>query len=381
MPEMPATTRSADPDEQRISDLQVFLFRENGFLETKKYLTEKQIEWSDGYAVLPLNLLRDEAYIAFVCANLGFALPCTSLQELLSYRYHMAYPDEFSRGVPMTGRLAFTAEGEAVRLPLVRMLARIDLSVDRTALNPGIRFTVRRIRVGNAPSSALLFGESRAETGEQLFLGGYEKSGAAVDDLNREVTLGRSREVSLYLMENLQDGAIPEAASYIEAEIDYYSDTYISGPGQYLVYRFYLGEPGDDPPRPDGRVERNCRYPILLRPEGDGLHGDPWRVDRSRLGIRPSAVRFDLSPAAYNERLPTDSIHFRLDLFPEDTPVEIENIGYEDPYISAVYDYRTDSDGHGITLYAKKHGTAHILFSAGPPISRDTLAFVVFRPG
>ena len=370
------STRSADPDEGRISDLNLFLFNEKGLLEERKYLQGKQIEWSEGRPVLPLQVLRDADYTVYVCANMGFPLPCKSEDELLSYRYHMTYPDEYSRGVPMTGRLAFTAEGNAVRLPLVRMLARVDLSVDRTALNPGIRFTVRRVRVGNAPSSALLFGDSRAETTEQLFSAGFSKEGTAVDDLNRDVTLGHSREVPVYLLENLQDGIVPETGSFIEAEIEYYSDTYYSGPDQYLIYRFYLGETATD-----GHVERNCRYSVTIRPEGDGLGdgGDGWRVDASKLGFQPSALRFDLSPAAYNERLPGDSIRFRLDLFPADTPVTIENLGYEDENIAAVYDYRIHPDGHGITLYSKKYGTAHIIFSAGPPISRDTLAFVVFH--
>ncbi|MBR6932904.1 MAG: DUF4906 domain-containing protein [Bacteroidales bacterium] len=365
-------TRSADPDEGRISDLNLFLFNGNGFLEERKYLKTGQL---DGEPILTLRVLGDETYTAFVCANIGYALPCSSYDELMAFRYHMAYPDEYSRGMPMTGRLTFTADGSAVRIPLVRMMTRVDLSVDRTALDPGIRFSVRRIRVGNAPSSALLFGESRAETTEQLFLQGFSKDGIAVEGLNRDVTLGHSREVPVYLLENLQEGPVPETASYIEAEIDYYSDTYISGPDQYLIYRFYLGESGAA-----GRAERNCRYPVVIRPEGDGLHGDAWRVDRSKLGIHPSALRFDLSPAAYNERQPGDSIRLRLDLFPPDTPVTIENLGYEDENIAAVYDYRIHPDGHGITLFSKKHGTAHVIFSAGPPVSRDTLAFVVFHP-
>lgn len=369
--------RSLDPDEGRITDLNLFLFNEKGLLEERKYLTGRQIEWTDGQPSLTLHVLRDGAYTACVCANMGFQLPCRTKDELLSYRYHMTYPDEYSRGMPMTGQLDFTAEGGAVRLPLVRMMARVDLSVDRTALDPGIRFTVRRVRVGNAPSSALLFGESRAETAEQLFAAGFIKEGAAVDELNRDVTLGHSRSVPVYLLENLQEGIVPETGSYIEAEIEYYSATYYSGPDQYLVYRFYLGEGATD-----GRIERNCRYEVAIRPEGDGLGdgSDGWRVDRSRLGINPSAIRFDLSPAAYNERLPGDSIRFRLDLFPPDAPVSIENLGYEDGNIAAVYDYRIHPDGHGITLYSKKYGTAHVIFSAGPPVSRDTLAFVVFHP-
>ena len=369
--------RSADPDEELISDLNLFLFNEKGLMEEHKYLQERQIEWTGGRPVLPLQVLREGVYTVCVCANMGFRLPCDSWDALMQYRYHMAYPDEYSHGMPMTGRLTFTADGEAVRLPLARMMARVDLAVDRTALDPGIRFTVRRVRVGNAPASALLFGDSRAETAEQLFATGFTREGAAVDGLNRDVTLGHSRTVPVYLLENLQDGIVPETGSYIEVEIEYYSSLYYSGPDQYLIYRFYLGETASD-----GRTERNCRYSVTLRPEGDGLGdgGDPWRIDASRLGIQPSALRFDLSPAAYNERLPGDSIRFRLDLFPEDTPVTIENLGYEDENIAAVYDYRIHPDGHGITLYSKKYGTAHIIFSAGPPVGRDTLAFVVFHP-
>ena len=205
---------------------------------------------------------------------------------------------------------------------------------------------------------------------------GFMKTGEAVDELNRDVTLGMSREVSVYLLENRQEGIVPETGSYLEAEIEYFSDRFVCAPGRYLIYRFYLGETAAD-----GQIERNRFYHCTIKPEGDGLNGDGWRVDRSGLIPASSAApRFDLSPAAYNERLPGDSIRFRLDILPPETPVTIENIGYEDPNIAAVYDYRIHPDGHGITLYSKKYGTAHVLFSAGAPVNRDTLAFVVFHP-
>ena len=118
--DLPFPTRSADPDEVRISDLNLFLFSGQGLLEERKFLQDKQIEWHEGQPVIPLQLLQEESYTVFVCANIGYALPCKSYGELMAYRYFMAYPDEYSRGMPMSGRMTFSAEEDAVRLPLAR---------------------------------------------------------------------------------------------------------------------------------------------------------------------------------------------------------------------------------------------------------------------
>ena len=98
----------------------------------------------------------------------------------------------------------------------------------------------------------------------------------------------------MYLLENAQgdllenvttdsgkvftDGRYQEVCSYIELKAEYHSPSVHSRAGEYLIYRFYLGEN-----RNNFDVFRNVRYRITVRPEGDGLQEDSWRVDKSGL--------------------------------------------------------------------------------------------------
>jgi len=294
-PGFPPDTRSADPDETRISDYNIFIYNCFGILEEKRFYSSRTLKTQDGKVLYTTRLLQDVPYSVFACANIGYELPALSLEELKAYRYHMAYPDEFSTGIPMAGRLeGFTTGGEPrITLPLERTMARIDLSVDRNALEADVTFTVTDVLVGGCPSSVILFGDSKAEKAGDIFTNGYRKSGNAVRALNTDVSLGQSGTVSLYLLENLQgdlldgvltdqgkvfsDGRYAEVCSYIEIKADYLSDRWQTAPGEHLVYRFYLGGSLDN-----FDVARNHRYRVTVRPEGSGLNEDSWRVTTGR---------------------------------------------------------------------------------------------------
>ena len=106
--------------------------------------------------------------------------------------------------------------------------------------------------------------------------------------------------VSVYLLENrqgdllegitderekiLSDSRYSEVCSFIELKADYHSPRWHTRAGEHLVYRFYLGEsPGNFD------VRRNTLYRIWVRPQGDGLQEDSWRVDKTALEAGPSA--------------------------------------------------------------------------------------------
>ena len=388
-PGIPAT-RSADPDEHLISDYNILIYNCFGILEEKRFYSSRTLKTQNGKVVHTTQLLRDVPYWIYACANLGYELPRLSLEEVKSYRYHMAYPDEFSKGMPMSGRLEnFSTGGQSqVTLPLERAMARIDLSIDRTALNADVSFTVTEVSVGGCPSSVVLFGESKAETAADVFTKGYGKENSQVRALNTDITLGQSGTVSVYLLENRQgdlldgvtddrgkifsDGRYAEVCSYIEIKADYHSDRWHSAPGEHLVYRFYLGGSLNN-----FDVTRNCRYRVTVRPEGTGLNEDSWRVDKGGL---VAETRFQLYPAAYNECAVGEEFHLWCDIFPEGTPVTIEPIAYDEVPVREVYDYEIDPDGHGLTVRSRKGGTALVYFQAGPPVNRDTLALLVIGP-
>ena len=376
-------------DEDQISDLNLFLFTENGILQERHWWSSR--EWTEDMNI-GFDLLSPLSYTLVACANIGYELrDVRSWDELAAYRYYLVYPDEYTRGIPMTGRIDFTAgETDAVTIPLQRLMAKVTLQMDRSCLDSDLRFDIRSVEVGNCAKVASLFGESRAETERDLFTKGFYKEGTTVDPLNVRTGSGKSGTLDLYLLENVQgqlleppvdpkEKVLPDGSprknvcSYIELHIDYASDDWSSDIDHYLIYRFYLGEGTTD-----FSVRRGAHYCYIVTPEGDGLQGHPWRIDKSGLTVRK---RFDLHPAAYNECSSSESFHIWCDVSPSTTPMNIEPVAWDDDKrVNALFDYDIDTNGFGITIHPHKGGTALVYFSAGPPINRDTLALLVIDP-
>ena len=383
-------TRSSLPDDRLVSDINLLIYNEEGLLEERRYLTSRQFTVQDGTVSLKTTLLTGVPYDIFVAANIGYALPALSRPDVESYRYYMAYPDEYSRGMPMSGRLdGFVSEGETeVRIPLVRTMARIDLVLDRTELRSDVTFLVTSVTVGNGPSSVRLFGDSKAEGATQVFSGGFTLDGKQVQPLNIDQSPGVSGRVSLYLPENLQgdlldtddetekqfsEGPYGRVCSYLEIRGSYHSDTWHSRAGEPLIYRFYLG---DGPGNFD--VFRNTACQVTVHLQGTGLDEDSWRVDKSRL---VPETRFDLHPAAYNECRSGEDFHLWCDVSPPDTYFEIEPVAWDDDdRVHDLYSFDIDPDGHGLTIHTRKGGSVMVYFKAGPPVNRDTLALLVIDP-
>ena len=383
-------TRSSLPDDRLVSDINLLIYNEEGLMEERRYLTSRQFTVQDGTLSLKTTLLTGVPYDIFVAANIGYALPPLSRKDVESYRYYMAYPDEYSRGMPMSGRLdGYVSEGEAeVRIPLVRTMARIDLVLDRTELRSDVTFLVTSVTIGNGPSSVRLFGDSKAEGATQVFSGGFTLEGRQVQALNVDQSPGVSGRVSLYLPENLQgdlldtddetekqfsEGPYGQVCSYLEIRGTYHSDTWHSRAGEALVYRFYLG---DGPGNFD--VFRNTACQVTVHLQGTGLDEDSWRVDKSRL---IPETRFDLHPAAYNECRSGEDFHLWCDVSPPDTWFEIEPVAWDDDdRVHDLYSFDIDPDGHGLTIHTRKGGSVMVYFKAGPPVNRDTLALLVIDP-
>lgn len=383
-------TRSALPDETLVSDINLLIYNSEGLLEERRFLSGRQLSAADGTVRLKTSLLKGVPYDIFVAANIGYALPALSRKDVETYRYHLAYPDEYSRGMPMSAHLdGYVNEGETeVLLPLVRTMARIDVTIDRTKLDSDVSFQVTSVHVGNGPSSVRLFGDSRAESASQVFAGGFSLEGKQVQALNIDQTTGVSGNVSLYLPENLQgdllttqdergkvfsEGQYDKVCSYLEIRGSYHSDSWHTRAGEPLVYRFYLG---DGPGNFD--IFRNTACKVTVHLEGTGLGEEGWRVDKSRL---IPETRFSLHPAAYNECRSGDDFHLWCDVFPADVDFEIEPVAWDDDErVHNLYTFDVDPDGHGLTIHTWKGGSVMVYFKAGPPVNRDTLALVVIDP-
>lgn len=385
---MPDKTKTSDPDEEKITDLNIFIFNGSGQLESVKFLERKDISYTDNGAKYSFSWLKDTECQIFVCANLGFRLKgITTISDLMNARYHMAYPDEYSRGLPMCGIsniIRINESHSSIDVRLKRMMAKISLSIDRSALRKNIKFNVRSLRIGGSPKSAYVFSKSKANSSSDVFDIGYMKTLGEVDGLNIGAEGGKSREVSLYMMENMQGNLLPEAGtekekildlsdelssvcSFIEMKAEYQSDSLYSRPGEYLTYRFYLG---DSPQNFD--VERNCHYHITVRPSGTGINEDSWRIDKT--GLSPyNAATISVQPGKYIEGKIGDDIHIRATVNPKGTRLVFGTEELEYDKERGIYDYTMDSDGHGVILHLKKRGSGLLYIEAGAPVTASEM--------
>ncbi len=373
--------RSADPDEQKISDMSLMIFDENGSAE--------ECFWKEGGSpVFSTKLVVGKRYIFCACANFGYQVYADDIEELYDIRYHLAYPDEYSRGLPMYAYQEVRIGGDSgeITVRLERLMAKISLRMDRSMLSDDVDMVVRSVRIGNCPRSASVFTENRTEDEDDCFPAGFSRTGVETDRLNRTSVSGLSGSVSLYMLENMQgkldshidkdsektfgkDDPRRDICSYIEMDVEYMSDNYHSGE-KGLIYRFYLGED-----RNDLNVERNCHYQITVVPEDDGLSDNSWRVDKSGLEYS-GPVGFKVHPSGYIRGNIGEKVHIWCELIPEDAPFDV-GMGYmEDDKKTGIYDYVIDEDGHGATLTLTGPGRGLIYMEAGAPIN-DAALFVI----
>ena len=383
-------TRSSDPDETLISDLNVFLFDKDGNLESQRYLNKGEFRIDGNKAECDIRWIKGKECHIYVCANFGFRINgIDNVDDLTEYRYHLSYPDEYSRGIPMGGydSLSEREDNQPVKIILERLMSKISICIDRTSLSKGIKFNVRSIRIGGCPKSAKVFRKSKAMGSGDVFSTGYIKSYSDADDLNIDERPGTSRSVNVYMLENMQGVLLPDAetekdkildasdaisqiCSYIELKAEYASDSLFSGPEDYLIYRFYLG----DGPK-DFNVERNCHYHITVKPSGSGLKEDSWRIDKSGL-IGYGSANITVQPGKYIEGHPGDDIHIRAKVTPEGTRFSIGMEELEYDKRRGIYDYILDDDGYGVSLHLLKPGSGILYMEAGAPASDSEMIYI-----
>ena len=384
-------TRTTDPDMDRISDLNIFIFNENGDLEESRYLTLSQMQTDGNTAICSIRCIRNVDMQVYACANVGFRISgIRNIHDLMDFRYHISYPDEYTRGIPMsgsTGKFKVGKSQEKVIIPMTRLMSRISISVDRSALNRNIRFNVRSVQIGGCPKSASMFRQSKAAGRDDIFGQGFMKRYSETDDLNIDASPGISREVDVYMLENMQGVLLPDArteedkvldisdamsevCSYIEMKMEYRSDSLFTGPEEYLTYRFYLG---DSPA--DFNVERNCHYHLTVKPIGTGLPESSWRIDKSGLSAYGKS-RIQLHPGNYIEGNVGEDVHIWAETVPAGARLTFGQEELEYDRERGIYDFTMDNDGRGVTLHLKNKGSGLVYIEAGAPASGAEVAVI-----
>lgn len=380
-------SKAALPDETQVSDISLMIFDEAGFLEREIYLYAENGSWDNNVSTV-VTLLNSTGYTFCACANFGYPVSVARLEDLNEVTYHMTYPDEYRKGIPMYAlKDAVISAGQGIRLDLTRLMARIDVRMDRSELDEDISLEVTGVRIGNCPKKVRVFKKSRAESEDDCFPTGFSHRDEDCRPLNMISHNGMSEGISLYMLENMQgDFSQPPISShtqkvfgendirkricsYIEIQMEYSSGTKYSA-SKPLIYRFYLGEDANSLD-----MERNCLYTVTIVPQGDGLSGSGWRIDKSGISYKGTPY-LNAYPSSYIRGDIGDSVHVWCEVFPPDAPFDV---GLE--YMIAdksegVYDYRIDDDGHGAVLTFTGPGSGLIYMEAGEPVN-DAALFVI----
>lgn len=373
-------SKAMDPDEERISDVSIMIFDERGDAEECLWL-------QNGQTTTEVSLVVGKRYSFRACANFGYRTYADHIDELDETIYYMAYPDEYSQGMPMYAEIDNIRIGEdaSVELRLQRLMAKISLRMDRRRLSEGVEMNVLGVRIGNCPKSVKVFGKNTVSSHDQCFGMGFSRDDVQTAVLNTIRQDDISGTVTLYMLENMQgdiEGPIDSDAekvfgeqdhrrdicSYIEMDIEYLShEKYSERP---LVYRFYLGDS-----RTNLDVERNCHYMITVCPEDDGLKGDGWRVDKSGISdLGPTYIK--PYPSQYVRGKIGDKVHIGCKVSPQNTPFDVGENYMKDDNKTGIYDYEIDPDGHGAVLTLTGPGRGWIYMEAGAPVDRGVL-FVI----
>ena len=372
--------KAMDPDENMISDVSIMIFDERGEAEECLWLP-------NGETSTEIPLVLGKTYSFRACANFGYRTFADHISELDETVFYMAYPDEYSKGMPMYACADGIRIGDdaSVSLKMKRLMAKISLRMDRRKLSDGVEMNVVGVRIGNCPKSVKVFGTNAVSNHDQCFGIGFSRNDAQTAVLNTLTKDDLSGTVSLYMLENMQ-GDMPESlasdsekvfdeqdhrrdvCSYIEMDIEYLSyEKYSESP---LVYRFYLGDS-----RTNLDVERNCHYRITVCPEDDGLNGDGWRVDKSGLtDLGPTY--FKSYPTPYIRGKIGDKVHIGCILSPPNTPFDVGEDYMKDDQKTGIYDYEIDPDGHGAVLTLTGPGRGWIYMEAGEPINDGALFMI-----
>lgn len=383
-------TRSNEPQENLVKDLNLMVFDSEGILEDHIWIQRDRTVQENDF-ILETSLFRYKEYSFYACTNLGYKVPVGSIEDLQGLKCYIAYPDDYKEGMPMAGKaenVCIEGENCEVRIELERLMAKISLKMDRGGLSENVSMNVVHVRIGNCPKSSKIFSENRIVSNDECFSLGFNRNETECGVLNRRAGNGLSGELSLYMLENLQGSFSStgikhdkdktfsqydirsEICSYIELWIDYISPTHFSTDTP-LKYRFYLGED-----RNSLDIERNCHYHITVIPEDDGLSDDGWRVDKTGLKAREESISFKMEPSGYIQGNVGDKIHIRCEYCPAHTAFDIGIEELEFDRERGIYEYEIDQDGHGVTLTLKSPGTGIVYMSAGEPINESDMLVI-----
>lgn len=259
-------TKSAYYDDaalSRIVDVTLYAVDNTGFWK-RAYLRS-----TDGVSVqASFRFPAGRPVVFYALANMGdVSLPVGPDNELLPERFTFLLPPQANllrAGFPMAGKAPFTGKGERVSIPLRRLFAKVEVTIEKEGLTGGTTPVLLSDHLHLRQASRRLrpFATSQALRATDLFDAPFDShwfTASDGDDL-------RHQRIGLYVPENTATSST--YGTYIEYQGE--KDGTADGVDGTVVYRGYLGS-----------VKGNGRYSATLSLTWDGLiwRADGWKID------------------------------------------------------------------------------------------------------
>ena len=289
-------------DDKEINDIEILVFDEEAGIY--------DIIYSKTWPV-NLSFIAEvgSTYSFYAIANLGEKISVQTLDELMAIKRSISFSEINKCGIPMAAvegvSCTIKESDNEVVIPLTRLLARIDFSIDKSALTHADEegFRVNSVSLYNAINTFSPFSkEQRQERKGQI---DYNFDKCSPEDI---AVLNSGGGISLYAFENLQGTLLPfnsdpwlkvpemveasDYCTYLEVKASYSAGGLSYGE---LTYRMYLGS--DNIGNFD--LHRNRIYKLKLIPSEEEMDGNrgSWKIsskdwnDSRSLSFVPKEVR------------------------------------------------------------------------------------------
>ena len=270
-------------DEDSIRDIEVVVTTEDGEIH--------DILYSDSPADLHFTGTVGRLYKLWAAANLGGKVEAGSLADFTEGVRNVTTAGIEKTGIPMFSDgsidVLVAGSGSHASIPLKRMMARVDFSIDTRFLEHPDGFHVSSVGIFNPVDAYIPFaGDIRKDHAAEP--PGYVFDSAAYLDV---ILLNQGGTIRLYTFENMQGTLLPgntdpwrkvpssisgtgPCCTFLEVVCSYETDT---DSCDDIKYRMYLGEDATT----NFDVRRNTVYKLTLEPTEEEIRGGSgsWKIE------------------------------------------------------------------------------------------------------
>lgn len=365
------TTKGDVPvvDENGISDLNIFLFNENGQLAYSRYFHEI----SEGMSV---PFARKNSYSLYAIANAGDlsgnpgTLNTTAISRLVWHLEDISGLQDTEGCIPMAGKIDQRGfeDGENVTVPLRRMYAKFRLIADKSMLDESVEtFEIYKVVLRNLNRNISYFTRSKSGSAGDILPAGTAAEGAELQKLH-------STGIDFYIPENAHGNLLPgnidekthippepynNLCTYVELHVKYRNEEHYN---ENLIYRYYLHDGSPD----NFDILRNTMYTCKTIFRGSGINEDTWRIDVS--GMKDLVTSVHVSPAKRTLTEIGETFRYTATVVPASAENPEVSWSTDNPSVATV--------GEDGTVTAKGKGSCKVIATATDGTGKSGYAIV-----